>query len=206
MALSGSPLMHEVGKRILGRYLETAGGRNVELAPSMRSDATGIDIRRLEGAESVTAKVKVDYYCGADAEKIANRDLPFYRADTASYALEAIADTATRAAGWVQTSLADQLLYYRLAIPRPEAEIAALLDSPDGVFFSELGVERDDLRVLPIRELRSWFERSNDLYPPRPVITGGRSAWYRIVPMAELEAVVAGVRVVGPIYGALSAR
>lgn len=206
MALSGSPLMHEVGKRILGRYLEAAGARNVELAPSMRTDATGIDIRRLEGPDTVTAKVKVDYYCGTDPAKIANRDFTFYRNDTASYALEAIADTSTRAAGWVQTSLADQLLYYRLAIPRPEAEIAALLDSPDGVFFSELGVERDDLRVVPFRELRSWFERSNELYPPRPVITGGRSAWYRIVPMSELEAAVPGVRVVGSIYGALGTR
>lgn len=206
MPLSGSPLMHEVGKRILGRYLEVSAARNVELAPSMRTDATGIDIRRLEGPESVSAKVKVDCYCGTDPMKIANRDFVFYRADTASYALEAMADTATRTPGWTQTSLAEQLLYYRLAIPRLEAEIAALLESPDGVFFSELGVERDDLRIVPFRELRSWFERSNDRYPPRPVITGGRSAWYRIVPMAELEAAVPGVRVVGPVYGSLKTR
>jgi hypothetical protein len=198
--------MHEVGKRILGRYLEVSGARNVELAPSMRTDATGVDIRRLDGPDSVSAKVKVDYYCGTDAAKIANRDFTFYRADTASYALEAMADTATRSPASIQTSLAEQLLYYRLAIPRAEAEIAALLESPDGVFFSELGVERDDLRIVPFRELRSWFERSHDQYPPRPVITGGRSAWYRIVPMIELEAAVAGVRVVGPIYGSLNAR
>jgi len=198
--------MHEVGKRILGQYLVTAGARDVELAPPMRSDATGIDIRRLEGPETVSAKVKVDYYCGTDPAKIGDRDLVFYRADTSSYALEAIADTATRAAGWVQTSLADQLLYYRLAIPRPEAEIAALLESPDGVFFSELGVERDDLRIVPMTQLRAWFERSNDRYPPRPVVTAGRSAWYRIVPMAELEAAVPGVRVVGPVYGSLRSR
>lgn len=206
MPLTGSPLMHEVGKRILGRYFETSGARDVEIAPSMRVDATGIDIRRLEGPENITAKVKVDYYCGTDPAKIGNRDFTFYRADTASYALEAMSDTATRTAGWVQTSLADQLLYYRLAIPRPENEIAALLESPDGVFFSELGVERDDLRIVPMRELRIWFERSNDQYPPRPVITGGRSAWYRIVPMRELEAAVPGVRTVGPIYGTLAVR
>jgi hypothetical protein len=198
--------MHEVGKRIIGRYLAAGGARNVEIAPFMRTDAIGIDIRRLEGPETVTAKVKVDYYCGTDPAKIANRDFTFYRTDTASYALEAISDTSTRAAGWMQTSLADQLFYYRLAIPRQEAEIAALLESPDGVFFTELGVERDDLRIVPMRELRSWFERSNDLYPPRPVITGGRSAWYRIVPMSELEAAVAGVRVVGPIYATLGVR
>ena len=206
MALTGSPLIHEVGKRVLGRYLGTAGARDVELSPAMRTDGTGIDIRRIEGMTAVTAKVRVDYYFGHDQAKIANRDLTFYSTATASYALEAIADTATRAPGWVLTSLADQLLYYRIALPRPEAEIAALLESPDGVFFSELGVDRDELRIVPMRALRDWFERSNDRYTPRPVITGGRSAWYRIVPMAELDAAVPGVTVVGPIYSLLAVR
>lgn len=206
MYLTGSPLIHEVGKRILARHLETAGARDVEVSPAMGVDATGVDIRRLEGATTITAKVKVDYYFGSDPVKIGNRDYTFYRNDTASYALEAMADTTTRAPGWVLTSLADQLLYYRLAIPRPEAEVAALLESPDGVFFSELGVERDELRILPMRGLREWFERSNDRYMPRPVITGGRSAWYRIVPMAELEAAVPGVKVITPVYRALSVR
>lgn len=206
MALTGSPLIHEVGKRILGRYLETLGARDVELSPAMRNDGTGIDIRRTEGLTAITAKVRVDYYFGDDQAKIADRDLTFYRTDTASYALEAIADTATRAPGWMLTSLADQLLYYRIALPRPEAEIAALLDSPDGVFFTELGVERDELRIVPMRALREWFERSNDRYMPRPVITGGRSAWYRIVPIAELEAGVPGVTVAAPIYSRLAVR
>lgn len=206
MALTGSPLIHEVGKRILGRYLETAGARDVELSPAMRADGTGIDIRRTEGLTAITAKVRVDYYFGDDKAKIADRDLTFYRTDTASYALEAIADTATRAPGWMLTSLADQLLYYRIALPRPEAEIAALLDSPDGVFFTELGVDRDELRIVPMRALREWFERSNDRYMPRPVITGGRSAWYRIVPIAELEAGVPGVTMVAPVYSRLAVR
>jgi len=206
VGLSGSPLIHEVGKRILGRYFENAGSLEVEVSPAMRADATGVDIRRTENGARVTAKVKVDYYCGTDAAKIANRDFTFYRTDTASYALESIADTSTRAAGWVQSSMADQLLYYRIAIPRPEAEIAALLESPDGVFFSELGVERDDLHVVPMRELRAWFEQSMDRYPPRPVITAGRSAWYRIVPMAELEAAVQGARAIGPVYSRLAGR
>ncbi len=206
MMLTGSPLIHEVGKRILGRYLEQAGARDVELSPVMRADGTGVDIRRLEGPTTITAKVKVDYYFGSDQAKIANRDFTFYRTDTASYALESMADTATRTPGWVLTSLADQLLYYRLAIPRPEVEIAALLESPDGVFFSELGVDRDELRIVPMRELREWFERSNERYTPRPVITGGRSAWYRIVPMAELEAAVRSVSVIAPVYSRLNLR
>jgi len=206
MLLTGSPLIHEVGKRILGRYLQEAGARDVELSPVMRADGTGVDIRRLEGPTKITAKVKVDYYFGSDQAKIANRDFTFYRKDTASYALESMADTATRTPGWVLTSLADQLFYYRLAIPRPEGEIAALLESPDGVFFSELGVDRDELRIVPMRELREWFERSNERYTPRPVITGGRSAWYRIVPMAELEAAVRGVSVTAPVYSRLNVR
>jgi hypothetical protein len=200
VSLTGTPLIHEVGKRIIGRYLERQGASSIELSPAMRSDAMGVDIRRSEGGGPIAAKVRVDYYFGSDPARIADRNLTFYRTDTASYALEAIADTATRAQGWVQSSLADELLYYRLAVARPEAEIAALLESPDGVFFSELGVERDELRIIPMRELREWFERSNDRYPPRPVITAGRSAWYRIVPMRELDAAVPSVRVVGPIY------
>lgn len=196
-------LIREVGKRILGRYLESAGSRDVELSPAMRSDATGVDIRRSDGFSKLASKVKVDCYCGTDPVKIANRDFVFYRADTGSYALEAMADTTTRAAGWVQYSLADELLYYRIAIPRTEEEIAALLESPDGVFFAELGVERDDLRVIPMQALRTWFEESNERYPPRPVVTNGRSAWYRIVPMAELEAAVPGVRVIGAVYSRL---
>lgn len=205
MALSGSPLLHEVGKRIVARYLESTGSKEVELASSMQTDATGVDVRRLEGVVHLTAKVKTDCYCGTDLDKIANRDFTFYRRDTASYALESISDTLTRAPGWVQASMADQLLYYRLAIARTESEVAALLESPDAVFFSELGVERDDLRILPMRELRAWFERSSDRYTPRPVITGGRSAWYRIVPMGELEAAVPGVRLIGPVYQGLGA-
>ncbi|MHB8762361.1 MAG: hypothetical protein ACYC6J_08310 [Coriobacteriia bacterium] len=201
--LSGPTLIHEVGKRILKRYLEQQGAAAVALSATPRSDPMGIDIRRTEAGRPVAAKVKVDVYCGTDPERIAERELTFYRDDTGSYAFEAIADTATRASGWILTSMADELLYYRVAVARPEAEVAALLESPDGVFFSELGVERDDLRVLPMRELRVWFERSNDRYMPRPVVTGGRSAWYRIVPMSEVEAAVPGIRVVGAVYARL---
>ena len=88
MLLTGSPLIHEVGKRILGRYFESTGSREVEVAPAMRVDGTGVDIRRMEGLNKVTAKVKVDYYFGSDPVKIANRDFTFYRTDTASYAIE----------------------------------------------------------------------------------------------------------------------
>lgn len=203
MGLYGPSLIHEVGKRILKQYLELHGARDVQLAAAGRIDPIGVDIRRIEAGRPIAAKVKVDSYCGQDAVKIADRNLTFYRSDTASYALEAISDTTTRAPGWMQSSMAEQLLYYRLVIARPEAEIAALLDSTDAVFFTELGVERDDLRIVPMRELRDWFERSNDRYMPRPVISGDRSAWYRIVPMAEVEAAVPGIRVASPVYSRL---
>lgn len=203
MGLTGSTLIHEVGKRILKRYLERHGARDVQASAAGRVDPIGVDIRWLDGNKTAAAKVKVDSYCGRDPGKVADRQLSFYRMDTACYALEAIADSATRAAGWMQSSMADQLLYYRLAVARPEAEVAALLESPDAVFFSELGVEVDDLRIVPMRELRDWFERSNDRYMPRPVVSGERSAWYRIVPMAEVEAAVPGIRVVSPVYAGL---
>lgn len=203
MRLSGSQLIHEVGKRILARYFELGGATNVELSAAARIDPIGVDIRRAEGGRLIAAKVKVDCYCGTDPVKAADRTLTFYRNDTASYALEAIADTATRVPGWVQTSMADQLLYYRIAIGRPEAEVAALFDSPDAVFFSELGVERDDLRIVPMRELRAWFEQSNDQYAPRPVMSGERSAWYRLVPMIAVEESVPGIAVIGPVYQGL---
>lgn len=203
MKLTGSSLIHEVGKRILARHLELAGARDVQLSAPARVDPIGVDIRRTEGGDLVAAKVKVDCYCGTDAAKIADRNLSFYRRDSGSYALEAIADGATRAPGWVFSSMADQLLYYRLAIARPEAEVAALLGSPDAVFFSELGVEHDELRIVPLRELRAWFEQSMDRYTTRPVMSGGNSAWYRLVPMAELDSAVPGVRTVGPVYRGL---
>lgn len=200
MRLTGTTLIHEVGKRILAKYLESQGSRDIELSAVARIDPIGVDIRRTEGGSLIAAKVKVDCYCGTDPAKIADRDLMFYRNDTASYALESIADTTTRAAGWVQNSMADQVLYYRLAVTRPEAEVAALYNSPDAVFFSELGVERDDLRVVPMRELRSWFESAGERYAPRPVISGDHSSWQRLVPMADLEAAVSGIRVVNSVY------
>lgn len=203
MGLTGSALIHEVGKRILGRYLQQEGGSNIQLSAAAPADPLGVDVRRMVAGRPVAAKVKVDVYCGTDPAKCGDRALTFYRSDTASYAFEAIADTAARTPGWILSSMADELLYYRIAVSRPEPEVAALFDSPDAVFFSELGVDRDDLRVLPMRHLRTWFERSNEQYPPRPVITPERSAWYRIVPMAEVESVVAGIRVVGPVYARL---
>ena len=205
MALTGTALLHEVAKRIIARYLEKTGATNVVVSRLVLDEAVGVDLQFSIGAAHMAAKVKADSYYGIDPMKVADRSLVFYRSETRSYGLESVADTTTREVGWIQRSQADALYYYRLAIAQPEAEVAALLEGPDEVFFSELAVERDDLRVMPMRDLREWFEKSFDRYTSRPVVTDGRPAWYRIVPQADLEAGVPGIRIVGGIFARAAA-
>lgn len=200
MTAKGSALLHEVAKRILARYLERTGAVNVSVANALRDEALGVDIQYTKGAARLSAKVKADSYFGSDPLRVADRDLPYYRAETHSYGLESISDTTTREPGWLQRSQADDLFYYRLVIAQPEADVAALLEGPDQVFFTELAVERDELRIIPMRELREWFAGAQDRYTPRPVMTDGRPAWYRIVSEKDLDAEVPGVRVVGSVY------
>jgi len=206
MSLIGGALAHEVGKRILVAYLARTGCVDVVPTPTLREDPQGIDIRYNRAGMARAAKVRVDSYYGSDPVKTADRSLPLYRGETRTYALEETADVATRTPGWVQTSRADELLYYRIAIPRPEPEIAALLAAADGVFFSELGLERDDLRIIPMAGLRDWFRTVHERYTPRPVMRDGRSSWNRIVPFDELDTEVAGVRDVGGVYRLLETR
>jgi hypothetical protein len=200
MPLAGSTLLHEVAKRIIARYLERTGATGVTVSRHLRDEAVGVDITYSSGAARLAVKVKADSYFGTDPVKAADRALALYRPETHSYGLESVADATTREAGWIQRSQADELFYYRLVIAQPEAEVAALMEGPDEVFFSELAVERDDLRIVPMRELRRWFEANADRYTPRPVITDGRPAWYRLVPEGDLEAGVQGIRTVGPIF------
>ncbi|MDO8879339.1 MAG: hypothetical protein Q7W44_00825 [Coriobacteriia bacterium] len=200
MGPTGSTLLHEIAKRILGRYLERTGATDVVVARALRDEAMGVDLQYTNGAARLSAKVKADSYFGEDPLKIADRSLPFYRAQTHSYGLESVADTTTREPGWLQRSQADDLYYYRLVIAQPEAKVAELLESPDSQFFTELAVERDDLHIIPIRELRAWFDKVQDRYAPRPVMTDGRAAWYRIVSQKDLDTEVPGVRDVGSVY------
>ncbi|MHB1017256.1 MAG: hypothetical protein ACYC2X_05145 [Coriobacteriia bacterium] len=203
MALTGVALTHEVAKRIVGAYLARNGGVSVAVTPSERTISDGIDIRYMMAGRPTTARVQADCYFGTDAEKAADRSLPMYRMESSTYALEEIADVATKMPGWIFSSKADVLLYYRMAIARPEAEVSVLLGSPDAIFFSELGVERDELQFIPLVALRSWFAREAERFTPRPVFAEGRMSWCRIVPIAELESGVADVRVVQPVYGSL---
>jgi hypothetical protein len=200
MALTGSTLLHEVAKRIIARYLERSGFTGVETSRAFRDEAMGVDLEYMSGGQQVLVKVKADSYYGTDSKKIADRDLVYYRPETHSYGLEAVANTTTREPGWIHRSQAEELFYYRFVIGQPEAEVAALLEGPDEVFFSELAVERDDLRIIPMRALRAWFDTSFDRYMPRPVMTDGRPAWYRIVPESDLDREVVGVRAAGSIF------
>jgi len=200
MSLAGGKLLHEVALRTLVRYLERSGADDVRARLDDRPLGEGVDIAYGSGGVRVQVKVKADPYFGTDPGLIGDRALAFYRADTQSYALEALSDTTTRTPGWMERSDADELFYYRLAIAQPESEVAALLFGPDEVFFSELAIERDDLKILPMPQLRAWFASAYDRYTPRPVIATGHPAWYRIIPAADLDRNVPGIRAVGPVY------
>jgi hypothetical protein len=203
--LRGSALLHCIAERIIVRYLNQQGYRDVALT-GILGDAEGIDITYMESGRRQSVKLKADSYFGTDPAKISDRELMFYRPDTHSYGLEVIANTATREPGWVFRSRADVLFYYRLALGQSEDEVAALAEEPDDVFFSELEVERDDLRIIPMPVLRSWFDRAVDHYTPRPVLGEGRSAWYRIVPEGDVESAVQGIRHAGSVFGSFVRR
>ncbi|KAF0207302.1 MAG: hypothetical protein Q8S43_06255 [Actinomycetota bacterium] len=200
--LKGSALLHEVSLRILVRYLRDRGYSDAIVAGGMQDGAEGIDLFYSAGGRRIGIKVKADSYYGTDPAKIANRELIFYRTSTDSYGLETIADSNTRQPGWVQRSRADELYYYCIALGQTEDEVSALMEEPDEVFFGELKVERDNLRIVPMPGLRAWFDTSADRFATRPVLSEGRSAWYRIVPRAEVDGAVAGIRDVGAVFGA----
>lgn len=205
MELLGSALTREVAKRVVGAYLSAHGAATVTLAAVERPASDGVDIRYMMAGRPTSARVQADCYFGTDPERAADRSLPMYRMESSTYAIEETADVAIKMPGWLFSSQADELLYYRMAIPRRESEVAALLGSPDGVFYSELGVERDELRIIPLHALRSWFSRQAEFFAPRPVLTDGRMSWCRIVPIAELEAAIPEVRVIDSVYRSLSA-
>lgn len=202
--LRGSQLLHGVAKRILLAYVRGRGFSDAALADDIRDEAEGIDLTFITAGRRVGVKIKADSYYGVDPAKISDRDLVFYRAEGSTYGFEAIANAATRQPGWLQRSSADELYYYRLALSQTEEEVAALMEEPDGVFFTELKVDRDSLKILPMRALQGWFEVTGDRYMSRPVVTDGQAAWYRIVPQADVDSAIQGMRDVGPVFVSLS--
>lgn len=204
--LRGPVLLHEVAKRIILRALHNKGFRDAALTGDMLGEAEGIDLTYTTGGVKTTVKIKADSYYGVDPSKIADREMVFYRAENSTYGFEVIADSVTRRPGWMQRSSAGELFYYRLALGQTESEVAALMEEPDEVFFAELKVERDDLKVLPMRAVQDWFESAGEGYMSRPVTTDGRSAWHRIVPEADVESNVPGVRDLGPVFASAVIR
>jgi hypothetical protein len=202
---TGAPLLQAVAQRIIARHLGSGPSPDAQVVSGFATFASrGIDLTYSLNGERRTAKVKADPYFGTDSAKIGDRSLAFYRADTGTLALEAVADATTKQPGWMLDSAADDLCYYYLALEQAEDEVHALLGEPDEVFFSELLVERDELIIVPMHEARTWFEINADAYPPRPVFLGSTSAWYRLVPRAVLQSQLPGVRIVGPVFASLA--
>jgi hypothetical protein len=208
MRLYGGALLQSAAARILERHLRESGSTGVMSVDGDTdpSRLAGVDVVCSRGGRGIKIKVKADPYFGTDPRKIADQDLTFYRAPVSCYAFETISHHVTRDPGWMFSSMADELYYYFLALDQTEDEVAVLMEGPDEVFFAELSVERDDLRVLPMAALREWFEVNGERYAPRPVTLGDHSGWYRIIPVTDIDGAVPGVSRKGPIFARLSHR
>lgn len=206
MKRSGGALLQAVADRIIGRHLARSGASAIlvvdsEFDPLKRA---GVDVVCTKDGASLRVKVQPDPYFGTDPAKSDDQALAFYRKAGGAYALETIAHHVTREPGWVFGSTADDLYYYFLAISQPEDEVAALMEEPDGVFFSELAIDRDELHILPMTALRAWFAPNNERYMSRPVAHGDHSGWCRIVPLADVAAAVPGLTVQPNVFARLS--
>jgi hypothetical protein len=202
---AGLDLLHDVAERIVIAHLLRSGAVRAEkVVDRVSIHGRDVDLVVIDARESRRVKLKADPYFGIDQRKVADRTLSFYRGETGSFAFEAVANSATREPGWAIASDAQDLYYYYLALAQSPEEISALMDERDEVFFSELQVERDELVVLPLAEVRAWFEGHADAYASRPVMFAGAAAWYRLVPRADVEGAVATVRRVGQIFDALA--
>lgn len=198
-----SPLA-QVAQRVVARYLSSQGRADVQIVSGFSSlGGRGVDITYAWQSGRKAVKVKADPYYGTNPLKIAERDLPFYRSDTGHYAFEAVANAMTREPGWIFESSADDLYYYLAAIDQPEDEVKALLAENDDVLFAELRIERDFLVIMPMAEVKRWFEENFERYTPRPVMSGGVSAWYRLVPRDDIESSITGIKRIGPVFATL---
>lgn len=205
MTTGGMQLLQSVAERIIAAHLKQSGVHNVEVVSGFEAlGGHGVDVIFSQDGERRQIKVKPDPYFGTDTAKVNDRARVFYRATADAYAFEAVANTATRAPGWIFSSPSDDIYYYRLALTQEEDEIKALLGEPDEVFFSELSVERDDLQIMDMAAVRSWFEDHFEDYTPRPVMLGGAAAWYRLVPRGDLERAVTGIRNAGSVFSRLT--
>lgn len=192
-------LLQSIAETIVVRWLEAQYLEDVARAPG-NSAGSGVDIVYTASGESRRIKVKADPYFGTDASKISDRSRVFYRQTTGNLALEAVADSATRAPGWALGCDADEVFYYYLALPQSEEELGTLVAEGTEALLAGLRVDGDELLILPMAPTASWFAKNIDRYTPRPVTTGSGSGWYRLVPRSDVSSAVPGVRVVGPIF------
>lgn len=203
---SGSVLLQRVAERVVAAYLTQAGYADVTVTSGGPGggNGSGVDITYRFQGRRVGIKIKPDPYFGTDPSKVRDRELAFYRSDAGHYAFESISNHMTREPGWMFNSEAEELYYYYVALAQSEDEIRALLSEPDDVLLGELKVERDQLRVLPMRETQAWFEDHFEEYTPRPVQVGEHSAWYRLIPRADIDGAVAGIKVIGDLFASIA--
>lgn len=190
MATDGTAVLHKAAIRIITRWLESRHLGVMQTGGRDGIGGRGVDLTFTDGASQHRVKVKADPYFGTDPAKVNDHDLSFYRAYQDSFAFEAVANSATQEPGWMFESGATDLYYYFLAISQPLEEVEALLDEPDDVFFDELAVERDELVVIPMPEVKAWFSENFERYATRPVRSGSASAWYRLIPRRDLQSSV----------------
>ena len=205
---TGMMLLQAVADRIIARYLTEDGYGDVRIISGRPNGYTssGVDVAyRYEGKDR-RIKIKPDAYFGTDQKKVQDRDLTFYRSEAGHYAFESISNHMTREPGWMFNSKAEELFYYYLVLPQSEEEIAALLSEQDDIFFSELKVDRDELRVMPMKATREWFEQHFEEYAPRPVTVGNHSAWYRLIPQNDIDNAVSGIKTIGSVFAKVAQR
>ena len=197
--LKPAELMHGVAVRLVARHLSSSGAVDVRVASTGETLGVGVDLSYVRDGEVRRAKVKGDPYFGTNPALVADLSLPFYRADAQSYALETIADAATRAPGWIFTSEATELLYLFAALACTEEQAGSALKAADDVFVERLKVERNELHALPMAPTREWLTASQAHYPARPVTAGRFASWIRLIPTSDVAAAVGGVVVYGSI-------
>lgn len=197
--LKPGELLHAVAVRLVAQYLVSSGAGDIRVASTGDTLGPGIDLSYVRDGDVRRAKVKGDPYFGTNPRLIADLSLPFYRADCHAYALETIADAATREPGWVFTSEADELLYLFTALTCTEEQAVSALKAADDVFIERLKVERDELHALPMAPTREWLTVSQALYPARPVTAGRFASWVRLVPTSDVAAAVGGIVVHGSV-------
>jgi len=153
-------LLQIIAERVICGYLVSTGAKDVKIVSGFEAlGGHGVDVVFTRDGVQRQAKVKPDPYFGTDSSKVSDRARVFYRANAESYAFEAVANAAMRTPGWIFSSPADDIYYYRVALTQQEDEIIALSGEPDEVFFSELAIERDELQIIPMKAARRMASR-----------------------------------------------